>query len=100
MAKNLCKPQSIVDCIEAIDNNADKINYIKNILDSCSLIEQAPPKKRGKRAMSGYNCFIKNMVAQGQPFGSVIKSGAWKTLETKQKSHWNSLAKQGCPEVK
>ena len=58
MVKKLCKPQSIVDGIEAIDNNADKLNYIKNVLDSCSLVGTPQKKTKKKRRPSGYNLFI------------------------------------------
>lgn len=68
------------------------------------------PLKR-KRPMSGYNCFTKNMYAAEKrraeaekrnpmSYSDLLKMKTWSTLETKQKSHWDGLAKQGCPVVK
>ena len=94
IAKKSCKPQNIVDGIEAIDNNADKLNYIQNVLDTCSLVE-TPKKKRG---MSGYNCYIKTAVKLGENFKEVVKSKSWSQLEPKAKETWSRLAKnENCP---
>ena len=95
MVKKLCKPQSIVDGIEAIDNNADKLNYIKNVLDSCSLVGTPQKKTKKKRRPSGYNLFIGECMKPTPHYlGKPMKECAadWKTAN---KETWNQKAKEG-----
>ena len=92
MDKSLCESQSIVDGIEAIDNNADQINYIKNILVNCGSGQTLPAKK--KRPISGYNCYVKAESKKGNK--NVIKSRSWSQLKQKAKEEWNREAKKGC----
>jgi hypothetical protein len=108
-----CMPQMIVDTLEAIDNNADKIHYIENILAQCgdsaceapsidAKIENFLPKStkqaKRKRKMSGYNCFVKTEVKKGRVFSEVVQSRDWAGLNDKARQNWNLLAEKGCPD--
>lgn len=107
---SMCEPQSIVDGLEAIDNNDDKVDYVVNILDSCGVITKTSGagKKKAKRPMTGYNCFTKNLYAaekeiakdekrKPMSFKEMISMKTWSTLEDKKKRTWDDIAKQGCP---
>lgn len=90
-----CAPIYIVQNLGGIKKDSDKVTYIKDTLERCSI---APtPTKRKKRPMSGYNCFIRVSVKKGEPFKKVVKAKTWSTFSDKQKSTWNHLAKEGCP---
>ncbi|KKL55832.1 hypothetical protein LCGC14_2251490 [marine sediment metagenome] len=67
------------------------------------------PVKR-KRAMTGYNCFTKNLYAaekktaeregrKPMSYKQLISMKTWSTTPDKQKGIWNDLATQGCPPV-
>lgn len=71
------------------------MKYLDNVLNSCS----APNIKKSKRKMSGYNCFIKTIVDQGDDFRNVIESKVWSQIPNEKKKHWNNLANQGCPKL-
>lgn len=89
-----CTPIYVLQNLEVIKKESDRLDYITDTLERCSI---APLIKRKKRQMTGYNCFVRVSVKKGQPFKKVIKSGAWSQLEPKSKEHWKHLAKEGCP---
>lgn len=91
-----CDPKFILQNLGALKKDSSKLDYIKDTLVRCAVV--SPAKKKVKRSMSGYNCFVRVSVKKGQPFKKVVKSGAWKQLEDKSKEHWKSLAKEGCPQ--
>lgn len=83
------------------------------LLKVCSIDVPVKGKARAKRkgVMSGYNCFTKNLYAaekrraetenrKPMSYSELLKMKTWRTLEDKQKAHWKSLAKQGCPAIK
>ena len=82
------------------------------LLKVCSIDVPVKGKKKAKRtgAMSGYNCFTKNLYAaekrraesgnkKPMSYSDLLKMKTWSTLEDKQKTHWNELAQQGCPAI-
>lgn len=92
-----CDPQTIVDSLEAIDNNEDKVEYIIQTLDSCG--KKTPQKRtlKKKRALSGWNCYLKKCAATGMPFQECMKDSARKEKEyIPKKDYWSDLAKKGC----
>lgn len=91
-----CDGLYVFQNIESLKSKKSKIDYITDTLKRCAVV--SPVKKKVKRSMSGYNCFVRVSVKKGQPFKKVVKSGAWKQLEQKSKEHWKSLAKEGCPQ--
>lgn len=88
-----CDPKYILQNLGALKKESSKLEYLTDTLARCNLV---PSKKRKKRAMSGYNCFVRVAVKKGEDFKKVVKSGAWKQLEQKSKEHFKNLAKQGC----
>ena len=111
----LCMPQMIVDTLEAIDNNSEKIHYIENILAQCGVgtceipstdvkmedfIPETKPTRqdRKKRKMSGYNCFVKTEAKKGRLFTEVVQSRDWAGLSGFMRENWNLLAEKGCPD--
>jgi hypothetical protein len=88
-----CTPVYILQNLEVIKKESDRLDYITDTLERCSI---ASPSKK-KRKMSGYNCFVRVSVKKGQPFKEVIKSRAWSQLEPKSKEAWSHLAEEGCP---
>ena len=88
-----CDPKYVLQTLEALQEPKNKLEYLTDTLQRCNLV---PPKKRKKRVMSGYNCFIRVATKKGEDFKKVVKSGAWKQLEDKQKETWGRTAKQGC----
>lgn len=83
------------------------------LLKVCAIDVPIKGKKRAKRkgAMSGYNCFTKNLYAAEKrraevenrnpiSYAQLLKMKTWGTLEDKQKAHWKGLAQQGCPDIK
>jgi len=89
----LCKPQTIVDSIEAIDNNADKVAYVTNMLKTCTISK--PTKKKAKRKMSGYNCYLRHCAIE-KSFPECLKERGWAKLSDKDKDKYKELAKEGC----
>ena len=81
------------------------------LLKVCSIdVPKGKARAKRKGAMSGYNCFTKNLYAaekrraerenkKPMSYSELLKMKTWSTLEDKQKSHWNSLAQQGCPAI-
>ena len=91
-----CDPKYVLQNIEATKGKANKLAYLKDRFEKCTIPTTAPTKRK-KGKMSGYNCFVRVSVKKGQPFMSVIKSRAWSQLEQKSKAQWNHLAEEGCP---
>lgn len=87
-------------------SKTDACQIFKQLLETCAIDisslkgkgKVAQKKRTIKRKMSGYNCFVKSMVAEGQPFKQVVKSRAWSTLPKDNQRHWNNLAERGCTE--
>lgn len=108
-----CLAQVIVDTMEAIDNNTDKIHYLNNIMTSCNPCDMPTPtvsmedyipkskpvkKVKVKKKLSGYNCYVKTEVKKGRPFSEVIESRDWAGLDSRARDNWNLLAEKGCPD--
>lgn len=89
-----CDPKYVLQSIEGIKEKVDKLDYITDVFERCIT---APTPTKKKRKMSGYNCFVRVSVKKGQPFKTVIKSGAWKQLDDKAQNTFNHLAEEGCP---
>lgn len=113
---NKCDPQSIVDTIEAIDNNDDKINYIINMLDACSTLPEikteiragtlsppkttpSEPKTKKKRQMTGWNCAMKICAKEDNnlSFHQCLKNEVYRKNYYQDKEQYNEWAAQGCP---
>ena len=90
-----CDPKYILQNLEATKNKASKLDYITDTLERCAIATTPFTKK--KRGMTGYNCFIRVAVKNGQKFKEVVKSKAWSQLTDKSKESWKSLANEGCP---
>jgi len=92
-----CKPQTIVDTIEAIDNNEDKIAYVSNVLKTCAIPKPIKKKVKAKRQMTWYNCCVK-IQSKGKPFGYATKSGVCKkeNLSLEEIERYKELAKKDC----
>jgi len=102
-----CDPKYIVKNIGAIKKEVDKVDYIADTLQRCTV---SPPKK--KRGMTNYNCFmrVQNKVEQKKakqenrdpvPFKELLRivkqSGSWNLQTDKQKKMWRRHANEGCP---
>jgi len=98
--KVICEAQGIIDTLEAIDNNDDKVQYIQNTLDSCVTKTGKTGKKtktKTKRAMNGWNCYLKTCNATGMPFPECMTDTPRKDKEyTPKKDYWKEQAKLGC----
>lgn len=101
MAKSMCKPQTIVDGLEAIDNNADKVDFIANILDTCGVpITKKVPKKKvaGTPKKSGWLCYLKYCKETGMPYSECMRDEPRKEeLYISRKEYWKDLAEKDCP---
>ena len=94
--KPSCDPKYVLQNLNSLKKEATKLDYLTDTLERCA-IQKAPTTKK-KRAMSGYNCFIRVAVKKGQKFKDVVKSKAWRTLSDQIKASWSNLAKEGCPQ--
>lgn len=90
-----CKPQTIVDTIEAIDNNEDKIAYVSNVLKTCAIPKPTKKKVKAKRKMSGYNCYLRHCAVK-KSFPECLKERGWAKLSDKDKDKYKEFAKEGC----
>lgn len=99
-----CDLQSIVDRFTAIDNNNDRIDYIKNVIDDCVVCPTVPihqtksePTKR-KRKLSGWNCYLRWCSKKtDKSFPECMKDADLKNVVYKQnKPQWNEYASEGC----
>lgn len=87
-------------------SKTEACQIFKQLLETCAIDisslkvkgKVAQKKRTVKRKMSGYNCFVKAMVSEGQSFKSVVESKAWGTLSKDKQMHFNSLAESGCTE--
>ena len=96
---------SKVDCQKAFEQ----------LLKTCAIDVPALGKRKitpvkRKRAMTGYNCFTKNLYAaekktakakgiKPKSYGELLKMKTWGTLTDKNKLIWKDLATQGCPTI-
>ena len=87
--KTSCNPRYILQNLDVLKNKPNRLEYLTDTLERCAT---TPITK--KRAMSGYNCFVRVMSKKGNK--NVIKSRSWSQLEDKSKAHWKNLAKEGC----
>lgn len=90
-----CTPVYILQNLDGIKKEADRLGYLSDTLERCRI---TTPTKQKKRAMTGYNCFVRVAVKKGQDFKKVVKSRAWSQLEPKSKESWKHLALEGCPQ--
>lgn len=90
-----CKPQTIVDTMEAIDNNEDKIVYVSNVLKTCAIKKPTKKKDKVKRKMSGYNCYLRHCAVE-KSFPECLKERGWAKLSDKDKDKYKELAKKDC----
>ncbi len=95
-------------------------NIFRKLLETCDIdlaeikgtrkVWKGKKPKRAKRALSGYNCFTKNMYSEEKrvakkeereplSFSKFLKMKTWGTLADRQKRVWNDLAEQGCPDI-
>ena len=100
----VCDPQGIIDTLEAVDNNDDKIIYMQTVLDSCGVKMddsgkgKKSKKPKSKRAMNSWNCYLKKCADTGMPFPECMKDEARKEKEyIPRKAYWKEEAGKGCP---
>jgi len=110
-----CTPESIFRAAERVNREGGwkHLAFVSNILNNCDVMElgaaavvaetpkplaqqqakAAQPRK--KKAMSGYNCYMK-ACATKKPFKQCLSEKGWKPLSDVDKGRWNDLAKDGC----
>ena len=79
-----------------MDGRAKQIKLLKNSLESCGS-DTGKKKKKTKRAMSGYNCYMKKCASKpGKNFPTCLTEKGWAKLSATEKAKYNKLAKAGC----
>ena len=96
-----CEPQSIVDTIEAIDNNDDKLKYVVNILENCGIESTnetvAVKSKKIKKPLSGWLCYLLTCQTTGMAYNECMSNAERKEkLYMPKKEDWKKLASEGC----
>ena len=96
-----CEPQNIVDTLEAIDNNDDKLKYVELVLKTCvKKKEYIPPKRRGRRKkMTSWLCYLKMCAREtDMTYLECIEDKERADREYyPRKEYWEKKALEGCP---
>ena len=105
IVKLACKTSEITDVAEILSKRKNQpVSAIKGAI--VDLINQCVPepaecksKTRTKRAMSGWNCYLKKCRAGGKlSFQECMQDKGRKEKEyTHKKEEWKNKAAQGCP---
>ncbi|KKN34020.1 hypothetical protein LCGC14_0797810 [marine sediment metagenome] len=69
-------------------------------MNQCAKSKVGKVKKSGgvkqKRAMSGYNCYMKECAKKSGSFQSCLTQKGWAKLSENEKQNYNNMATEGC----
>ena len=96
-----CEVQGLVDELEAIDNNDDKVAKLGRILNSCGVCDTGTvpsTKKKGKK-MSSWICYNKVCAEEtGKKYMECVADrDRAQTDYYGMKDYWKEQANKGCP---
>ena len=93
-----CESQNIVDSIEAIDNNDDKLRYVDVIIAQCGKGGKKVVAKTDKR-MNAWICYLKTCAKKtDNTYLDCVKDKPRAKKEYyPKKDYWDSQALKGCP---
>lgn len=100
MAKSeACQSGIILNLLKGIRTWTEKKKFIDEVIDSCGQGGGKTAGKKGKRQMSGWNCYLKMCAKKnnGKNFGACMNDKELKKEEyTPNKDFYASEAGEGC----
>ena len=96
MSKNgNCDGRVILNMVKMERTFTEKAKLIDEMMTECAPKPTRAKGTKTKRAMSGYNCFMKQ-CAKDKSFQSCLTDKGWAKLGDEQKNKYNNMAKEGC----
>lgn len=97
-----CKGGVILFSLKNLRYDTDKKKFLEETIDTCAKKKlkkegQSISKTKGKRKMSGYNCFMKTCASQpNKDFQQCLTEKGWANLSDSEKEKYNKMAQEGC----
>lgn len=87
--------------LKNVRSHSGKIELLEEMMNDCAKSKVKKAKKsgnmpKGKRAMSGYNCFMRECGIKTKDFKGCLTAKGWSKLPDNEKAKYNKWAKEGC----
>ena len=84
----------LLQAFKDLDLNATQKLALRQLLKNMDDCKKGR-KKKGERAISGYNCYMKK-CAESKDFRTCLTERGWATLSETEKDKYRQMAKEGC----
>lgn len=92
-----CEPNLILNKLKQTRLWTDKKNIISEIINNCGKkVAKGKSKGKTKRAMSGWNCVLKQCTTTGMAFSECMQDQNVKKDYNNNKDKYKELARSGC----
>jgi len=102
-----CAGGSALFALKNEHSHEGKIRVLEELMQGCAKSKIKEAKKEGsitkkeklpkeKRAMTGYNCYMKICAKNSGNFGKCLTDKGWGKLTDNEKENYNKMAVDGC----
>lgn len=96
---DVCKGGVALFHLKNAKKRAEKIEVLETLMKQCANSKKGAKRSGGvkqKRAMSGYNCYMKDCAKKSGSFQTCLTQKGWAKLSDSDKQKFNHMATEGC----